>query len=53
MGLEVSGDELTNVVAMDFDSPEEAAEVTPQEQLVIYRDLLRASGVWAFPGLQR
>ncbi|GAA2176395.1 ElyC/SanA/YdcF family protein [Agrococcus versicolor] len=53
MGLAVDGDELTNVVAMDFDSPEEAAEVTPQEQLVIYRDLLRASGVWAFPGLQR
>ncbi len=53
MGLDVTGDELTNVVAMDYDTAAEAAEVTPQEQLVIYRDLLRASGVWAFPGLQR
>ncbi|WP_330925124.1 YdcF family protein [Candidatus Sororendozoicomonas aggregata] len=41
-----------NLVAMDFDSMEEAMTVSPNEKLVIYRDMLRASGLWAYPGIQ-
>jgi len=30
------------------------AELDPQqERLGVYRDVLRASGIWSFPGLQR
>ncbi len=41
-----------NLVAMDFDSMEEAMNVSANEKLVIYRDMLRASGLWAYPGIQ-
>jgi hypothetical protein len=44
---------VTNVVEMDFETDAEAQEVGPDEELVIYRDLMRSSGIWAFPGLQR
>lgn len=44
---------FTNVVYMDFDTPEEAQEVSAEEEMVIYRDLVRTSGIWQFPGLQR
>lgn len=52
-GEDVGRDSFSNVVAMDFESEEEASEVSESEELVIFRDLMRASGVWAFPGLQR
>lgn len=41
------------VVALDAPSIDEAAKVSADERLVIYRDLVRASGVWAYPGLQQ
>ncbi len=41
-----------NLVAMDFDSMKEAMTVSSNEKLVIYRDMLRASGLWAYPGIQ-
>lgn len=41
------------VVALDAPSIEEAAKVSPDERLVIYRDLMRVSGLWAYPGLQQ
>ncbi|MDP9633662.1 UNVERIFIED_ORG: vancomycin permeability regulator SanA [Ensifer adhaerens] len=49
-------DLLTTVVplnALDAPSQEEAAKVGADERLVIYRDLMRVSGVWAYPGLQQ
>ncbi|MEK1947973.1 MAG: ElyC/SanA/YdcF family protein [Ensifer adhaerens] len=39
--------------ALDAPSQEEAAKVGADERLVIYRDLMRVSGVWAYPGLQQ
>ncbi|WHY75427.1 ElyC/SanA/YdcF family protein [Neobacillus sp. WH10] len=44
---------FTNVVYLDYPSLEEANKVTKDEILVIYRDLLRASGIWQYPGMQR
>lgn len=41
------------LIALDFDSIEEAAKVSDAERLVVYRDLLRVAGLWAFPGLQQ
>ncbi|HEV7308432.1 YdcF family protein [Ensifer sp.] len=39
--------------ALDAPTQDEAAKVGPDERLVIYRDLMRVSGVWAYPGLQQ
>ncbi|MDF9412641.1 YdcF family protein [Brevibacillus laterosporus] len=44
---------FTNMVYMDYASAEKAKQVTKDEKLGIYRDLLRTSGIWAFPGYQR
>jgi vancomycin permeability regulator SanA len=44
---------IVPVVALDAPSVEEAAKVSQDERLVIYRDLMRVSGVWAYPGLQQ
>lgn len=44
---------FTNVVYLDYPSIEEAHKVSNDEILVIYRDLLRTSGIWQYPGLQR
>jgi uncharacterized SAM-binding protein YcdF (DUF218 family) len=41
------------VVALDLPSFEEVARVSPDERLVVYRDLMRVSGFWAYPGLQQ
>lgn len=41
------------VVALDAPSIEEAANVSNDERLVVYRDLMRVSGLWAYPGLQQ
>lgn len=56
--MEKKGDEQTdrdisNIVYMDFESNEEAGNVSKDEELVIYRDLIRATGIWQFPGAQR
>ncbi|HEX6012861.1 MAG TPA: hypothetical protein VFY87_13900 [Geminicoccaceae bacterium] len=40
-------------MALDLPSFEEAARVSPDERLVVYRDLMRVSGIWAYPGLQQ
>jgi uncharacterized SAM-binding protein YcdF (DUF218 family) len=39
--------------ALDADNAEEAAKVSQDERMVVYRDLMRVSGVWAYPGLQQ
>lgn len=44
---------FTNAVYLDYKSLEEAQQVSKDEKLVIYRDLLRTSGIWQYPGLQR
>jgi hypothetical protein len=44
---------FTNVVYLDYPSLEEAHKVSKDEILVIYRDLIRTSGIWQYPGLQR
>lgn len=50
-GLEL--DKLSNLVYLDYDSLEAAYEVPIKEQLVIYRDMMRAAGIWSYPGIQR
>jgi vancomycin permeability regulator SanA len=45
--------QIVPVVALDAPSVEEAAKVSQDERLVIYRDLMRVSGIWAYPGLQQ
>lgn len=42
-----------NLVYLDYDSVEEAQKVSQSEHLVVYRDLMRTSGIWAYPGIQR
>ncbi|RAP30365.1 YdcF family protein [Brevibacillus laterosporus] len=44
---------FTNMVYMDYPSVDKAKQVTKDEKLGIYRDLLRTSGIWAYPGYQR
>lgn len=44
---------IVPVVALDAPSLEEAAKVSQDERLVIYRDLMRVSGLWAYPGIQQ
>ncbi len=44
---------FTNAVYLDYKSLEEAQQVSKDEKLVIYRDLLRTSGIWQYPELQR
>lgn len=39
--------------ALDAPTQDEAAKIGADERLVIYRDLMRVSGVWAYPGLQQ
>lgn len=55
--MELTGEDaerdFTNLVYLDYDSPEEAMEMTSEEEMTIYRDLLRTSGIWQFPGIQR
>jgi len=45
--------EFTNIVYLDYESVEEAEKVSQSEHLVVYRDLLRTAGIWAYPGVQR
>ena len=41
------------LAALDFANLDEAAKLTKDERLVVYRDLVRVSGIWAYPGLQQ
>lgn len=41
------------VNALDAPSAEEASKVSNDERMVIYRDVMRVSGIWAYPGLQQ
>jgi tetratricopeptide (TPR) repeat protein len=45
--------DFTNMVYLDYPSMEEAQRVTKEERMVIYRDLLRTSGIWQYPEMQR
>lgn len=42
-----------NLVYLDYKTLEEAHQVKQEEKLVIFRDLTRVSGIWAYPGIQR
>lgn len=43
---------INNLVYFDYNSLEEAYNIPQKEKLVIYRDMMRASGMWAYPGIQ-
>ena len=45
--------QFESLVDLDYPSLEEAQKISEQERVVIYRDLMRASGIWAFPGIQQ
>ncbi|MGG4491212.1 ElyC/SanA/YdcF family protein [Metabacillus idriensis] len=45
--------DFTNMVQLDYPSIEEAQKVTKDESMVIYRDLIRTSGIWQYPEMQR
>lgn len=49
-GLEL--DNITNLVYFDYNNMDEAYQIPQKEKLVIYRDMMRASGIWAYPGIQ-
>lgn len=49
-GLEL--DNITNLVYFDYNNLDEAYQIPEKEKLVIYRDMMRASGIWAYPGIQ-
>ncbi|PTL39129.1 ElyC/SanA/YdcF family protein [Alkalicoccus saliphilus] len=51
-GSDVERD-FSHVVYLDYDSVEEAETFEREEEIVVYRDLMRATGIWAYPGLQR
>lgn len=52
-GDDLTARTITNIVYMDFENKEETKNPSKDEELVIYRDLMRATGIWQFPGLQR
>ncbi|WP_410207569.1 ElyC/SanA/YdcF family protein [Fusobacterium sp.] len=45
--------EFTNLVYLDYPTLEDAYKIPEKENLVIYRDMMRAYGFWAYPGIQR
>jgi uncharacterized SAM-binding protein YcdF (DUF218 family) len=48
-GLSIS---FGNLVYMDYPDMKAAEMVTDKEKLVIFRDMARAAGIWAYPGVQ-
>ncbi|HBM16777.1 MAG TPA: hypothetical protein DD381_10605 [Lentisphaeria bacterium] len=44
--------QLTNLVYLDYPSIEEASAMTNKELSIIYRDLFRTAGIWAYPCIQ-
>ena len=49
-GLKIT---LDNLVYLDYKTLNDAMKVEETETLVIFRDLFRVSGIWAYPGIQR
>ena len=45
--------EWDNLVYLDYPNMIEAQQISDNEKTVIYRDFFRASGIWAYPGLQQ
>ncbi|MGL5123565.1 MAG: ElyC/SanA/YdcF family protein [Fusobacteriaceae bacterium] len=45
--------EYSNLVYLDYPTLAEAQKLSKAENLVIYRDLIRVSGIWAYPGIQQ
>ncbi len=45
--------EWDNLVYLDYPNVAEAQKISDNEKIVIYRDFFRASGIWAYPGLQQ
>ncbi|MEG0134725.1 MAG: ElyC/SanA/YdcF family protein [Cetobacterium sp.] len=43
----------SNLVYLDYETINEAQKISEAEKLVIYRDLIRTSGIWAYPGIQQ
>ena len=44
---------FTHVSYLDYPTLEEAQVISEAENFAIYRDLLRISGIWQYPGMQR
>ena len=44
---------FTHCAFNDYSSTMEAQEVGTPERIVVYRDAIRAAGLWAYPGLQQ
>ena len=44
---------IDNLVYLDYKTLNDAMKVEETETLVIFRDLFRVSGIWAYPGIQR
>ncbi|MCF7791630.1 MAG: YdcF family protein [Victivallales bacterium] len=44
---------VTNLVYLDYKSKIEAMKVTLHEKIIVFRDVLRCAGIWAYPGIQR
>ncbi|PEP91515.1 YdcF family protein [Bacillus toyonensis] len=44
---------FSHLAYMDDNSLEETNQISPNELLKVYRDLIRASGIWIFPEMQR
>ena len=43
---------FSNLVYLDYPTLKEASEITPRELTIIYRDLFRVAGIWAYPCIQ-
>lgn len=44
---------IDNLVYLDYPDLAQASQVNASEKLVIIRDVLRAAGIWAYPGIQQ
>lgn len=44
---------FSNLAYMDYPFIASAMVVSKSEELVIFRDLMRSCGIWAYPGIQQ
>jgi len=44
---------FSNLIYLDYPSSESAKVISQNEKLLIFRDLLRTCGIWAYPGIQQ
>lgn len=49
-GLDIQFD---NLAYLDYDTVADAEVISPKEYMVVYRDALRGSGLWNYPGIQQ